>query len=571
MKSKLLIISLFLLGLSSFSQGNLPVPIDAIVNKSFSQKSNVQEVQNLPYPIIFIHGLNSNDKTWDIMSDFLTNTYGLTSGGYIDVCLNYDGDNSKANTSIYPASGADIAFYTNINPIRVGDFYFVNFDINNLGELYPFDNSHVDILSNEAAIAKQGVALKYIIQMILQKTGKSKVILMGHSMGGLASREYLQNSSDWQSDGNHHIAKLVTTGTPHGGYEGLVFNIPNNAPIDYQSEAYRDLRHDFNWSVSKGVFLYGGIESSSNMTNNLLYPFYNLDVNCNGTINENVIGLNQRILPVNTVDFSYIIGLCTRCYASDTGDGVVREYNANLSNFYTFPSPKNEFYYYGSSNIQIHTDLPKQTYENMQGLDEPNEYNLAYSIELNKKYMGFTTVQPIGGYNYDYDDYTFNLTSASRINVAISNITLPLKAKLVDINGNSSVDINSIGTNITFSADLPAGKYFLVIFGAPTATSYLYPYTFQLTPSALSVNDLALSKSFMVFPNPTTSKVFFDNLNYNFQNVSVINSLGQEVSKIKFTTFLNNQEIDLSGLSAGVYVLKFSNDEMTKTTKIVKQ
>jgi len=36
-------------------------------------------------------------------------------------------------------------------------------------------------------------------------------------MGGLASREYIQNTSNWQSDNVHHVAKLLTVGTPHGG------------------------------------------------------------------------------------------------------------------------------------------------------------------------------------------------------------------------------------------------------------------------------------------------------------------------------------------------------------------
>ena len=51
-------------------------------------------------------------------------------------------------------------------------------------------------------------------------TNKDKVILFGHSMGGLCAREYLQNSSNWQTDGSHHVAKLITRGTPHGGFAG---------------------------------------------------------------------------------------------------------------------------------------------------------------------------------------------------------------------------------------------------------------------------------------------------------------------------------------------------------------
>lgn len=100
--------------------------------------------------------------------------------------------------------------------------------------------------------------------------------------------------------------------------------------------------------------------------------------------------------------------------------------------------------------------------------------------------------------------------------------------------------------------------------------TYLLDINLSRTAS-LGLAENELGKTLNIYPNPTTSKVFFDNSNYNFGNVSVVNSLGQEVSKVKFNSFSNNQEIDLSGLVAGVYVLKFTNDQTSKTTKIVKK
>jgi triacylglycerol esterase/lipase EstA (alpha/beta hydrolase family) len=531
----------------------------------------------LPYPIIFIHGLNSNSKVWvDLGTQLINND--LKYGGRIDFCLNDDGNNQTSNKLIYPAAGADIAYYTDyITGLSVADFYLLNFDVNNIGEPFPSDDGSPfnDVLSNEAAIAKQGVALKIAIQMVLLKTGKDKVVLMGHSMGGLAAREYLQNPINWQSDGNHHVAKLVTTGTPHGGFTGLGLS----PTINFRSEAFRDLKKSYLISGDYSVYLSGGFENYSVMNNNLLYNFYNVDVNCNGIDADNtyVVGLNNKQWKTN-LDYAYIVGVCTNCeqlQGTIEGDGIVRSENANLSNFTTqLPIPKNEFIYTAaaSSLIGLHSDLPKAISVNMKGLDEPNEYNLAYGIELGKTYKGFTTVQPIGGYSYDIDDFTFNVVGTSQVNVNVTNISLAnLMANIVDINGNSFGIFNSNGTNsISFSKTLPSGKYYFEIYGTPTTTSYLSPYTFSLT-NTLSTNNFELSTAIKIFPNPTTSKVFFDNSIFNFQNVSVINSLGQEVSKNKFSTFLTYQEVDLSVLSAGVYVLKFSNTEISKTTKIVKQ
>lgn len=550
-----------------------------IKTKNQSNKKTLAGQVESPYPIIFIHGLNSNSKVWvDLGTQLINND--LRYGGRIDFCLNDDGNNQTSNKLIYPTAGADIAYYTDYNTdLSVADFYLLNFDVNNIGELFPSEDGSPfnDVLSNEAAIAKQGVALKIAIQMVMLKTGKDKVILMGHSMGGLASREYLQNQQNWAEPNiNHHIAKLVTTGTPHGGFTGLGLS----PTINFRSEAFRDLKKSYVVSGDDSVYLSGGFENYSVMNNNLLYNFYNVDVNCNGIDADNtyVVGLNNKQWKTN-LDYAYIVGVCTNCeqlQGTIEGDGIVRSENANLSNFTTqLPIPKNEFIYTAaaSSLIGLHSDLPKAISVNMQGLDEPNEYNLAYGIEFGKTYKGFTTVQPIGGYSYDIDDFTFNVVGTSQVNVNITNISLAnLLANIVDINGNSYGVFNSNGANsISFSKTLPSGKYYLEIYGIATTTSYLNPYTFQLTNTTLSTNDFELSVPLSVFPNPTTSKVFFDNSNYNFENVSVVNSFGQEVSKIEFTSFLNNQEIDLSGLSAGVYILKFINDEMSKTTKIIKQ
>jgi triacylglycerol esterase/lipase EstA (alpha/beta hydrolase family) len=541
--------------------------------QQLSNKKTFAGQVETPYPIIFIHGLNSNSSVWvDLGTQFISN--GLNYGGEINFCLNYDENNYTSNKLIYPTSGADIAYYTDyIVDLNVGDFYLLNFDIDKFGRFRSNPNFS-DVLSNEAAIAKQGVALKIAIQMVLQKTGKDKVILMGHSMGGLASREYLQNPQNWvEPNTNHHVAKLVTTGTPHGGYTGT--NVESVTEIDGQSEAYRDLRKEYS-NTSNGVFLYGGIENSNTIGTN----FYNNDINCNGNSNDNttITGLNQKGLYSN-LDYSYIVGVCTNCFllqGTIEGDGIVRSVNANLSNFYTLPTPKNEFIYTASANsivIGLHSDLPKAIPVNIQGLDEPNEYNLAYGVEFGKTYKGFMTVQPIGGYSSDIDDFTFNVVGTSQINVNIVDVSLAnLMANIVDINGNSFGVFNSNGTNsISFSKTLTAGKYYLEIYGTPTTTSYLSPYTFTLTNTTLSTDDLELSLPLIVFPNPTTSKVFFDNSNYNFENVSVVNSFGQEVSKFGFSTFSNNQEIDLSKFQSGVYILKFSNHEVNKTIKLIKQ
>lgn len=603
MKTKLLLTILFLGAFYKSNAQNVLPQVKPRSENSFGfsnqllmpngSNKNVLAVQNLPYPIIFIHGLNSECNVWgdaytnDHMStnkiaNFLINK-GLTFGGKIDFCLNDDGNNATSNKNVWTSTNnnipaADIALYTNYNTdISVADFYFLNFNIDNYGRL-PNNTNFSDVLSNEAAIAKQGVALKIAIQMVLLKTGRDKVILMGHSMGGLASREYIQNTSNWQSDGLNHVAKLVTTGTPHGGYTGV--NASALTGIDEKSEAYRDLKKTYAISASNGVYLYGGYENYSTINNNLLYDFYNIDVNCNGVNADNtyVTGLNNKTW-LSSLDYSYIVGVCTNCsllQGTVEGDGIVRSENANLSNFTTqLPAPKNEFIYTADAidfYIGLHSDLPKAIPVSMQGLDEPNETNVAYGVIYSNTYKGFVTVQPVGGYTYDYDDYKFSVNSNSQVNVLINNtLSYPIYARILN---SSNVQVGQVltvnsGSN-TLTQNLSVGLYYLEIYATPTSTSYLYPYTFSLS-TTLSNPDFTSVNSLKIYPNPTTSKVIFDNSSSNFKEVAIYNYLGQEVSKTGFTSISNNQEVEMSGLSAGVYILKFSNNETSQSVKVVKQ
>ena len=96
-------------------------------------------------------------------------------------------------------------------------------------------------------------------------------------------------------------------------------------------------------------------------------------------------------------------------------------------------------------------------------------------------------------------------------------------------------------------------------------------YVFDITQNTLSIDNNVLVNSIKIFPNPTNSKVFFDNSNSNFKEVAIYNYLGQEVTKTSFTTSIQDQEIDMSNLATGVYVLKFSDGANSKSVKVIKQ
>jgi len=84
----------------------------------------------------------------------------------------------------------------------------------------------------------------------------------------------------------------------------------------------------------------------------------------------------------------------------------------------------------------------------------------------------------------------------------------------------------------------------------------------------LEVPQLELSEKITVYPNPTTSSIFFQTTNNLFnEKVSILNVSGQLISQKQITA---DNALDLSELSTGVYLIQFTNKNI-KSFKIIKR
>jgi pimeloyl-ACP methyl ester carboxylesterase len=532
--------------------------IETAKNNVFYLPSSLLSITNnkifsrhIPYPIIFVHGLNSNDQTWISLLTWL-DLYGWSFGGRMDFCLNYDGNLS---TSLLTN---DIHDFTMLSNLNVGDYYTVNFDVNTNGTLY---NNIYE--SNQAAIVKQGKALQAAIKHVLDKTGSDKVILVGHSMGGLASREYLQNPSNWQTDGKHHVAKLLTLGTPHGGSDqwtlaGLLTG------IDGYSEAVRDLRWQYSNGYS-GVYLFGGSENNISSIG-----FNNIDVNCNGLIGDNIIGLNQKNLPIDLV-YTCIIGT-----GGLTGDGLVAASSANLNNYYNVSADT-------FLVDAIHTNLPKEIEVNINGLDEPTNFQQAYRIGLDTLYYGLITNQSqANNYTDDYDNYFVNVATKSSVNINVANIPVSqLSVEIYDQTYKSifvkySKSLSQIDTTVT----LLQGKYYLVVQATPDIHSWWFPYSIKLhsTPITYVENSIMqtperfrLNQNFPNPFNPSTS-ISFHIPSRSFVSMKVFDILGREVANLiseELPPGDHSIQWNASGFSSGTYFYRLQSGSYSETKKLI--
>jgi len=440
---------------------------------TFGINSPIVNYQKYTYPILFVHGWTGNDETWDDFNNEAIEYYGWSYGGRLDYCLNPDGDQSTSD-----------GFYLDLvdeTSLSVGDFYRVNFDISADGQLYVGNDGIAfnDDYSNQSAIVKQGWAVSDAVQRVLEITEAEKVILVGHSMGGLASREYLQNPENWQSDGQHHIAKLLTVGTPNGGSNAGFGNIGGLIGYDEFSEAVRDLR----WKniIYDGDYLDGGTEDNFSV-------YYNNDIDCNGFVGDLITGLNEKISPED-VEYACVVGVIP----STSGDGVVSAARADLNNYLLAQPPLSPPHADRFDVTTSHLSIHKENHSILvRGLDEPDFYDLAYPVPLNSLNYGFSTEQapnhliPPPDNIIDWDDFIIEVPENGLLEVKIWNIPVhDFALFLLDANYNILEEVQAAGeSNIEFSTQLTPGQYFVETGSIPTSNSWRFPYayTIEFTP-----------------------------------------------------------------------------------------
>lgn len=533
---------------------------DTLIERSPNQNKSAQRTAlniQLPYPVLFVHGLNSSSETWSSFKNYLTST-GLSDGGTMNYCLNSDND-------LYYSNLTDITDFN--SPISAGDLYFINFNVDADGTAYGSSHNTTS-QSNLAAIVKQGRAIKSAIAHILQVTNKNKVVIVAHSMGGLATREYLQNPNLWQADNQHHIAKLFTLGTPHGGSNTSGTFLGSLFFPDESSDAVRDLRTTYFYSGDPGVYLFGGIESDDVMNDQLLSTFYNVDVNCNGQIYDNITGLNQKTISTN-LDFTCIVG----DYWADAlgGDLIVSTTSAQIKNYYPLSSET-------FTTNTMHTGLPALNMENILGMDEPDVMNLSYGISTNTLYRGNCTNQAFDApFIEDKDYFSFNVPAPGLVSVYINN--MPAGAYTVQLENTNQTLFQQSITNVTYttaSYSLQPGTYYVLIQTLPSDNSWQQGYDFSInyTPSIVTkISEYAnINTDVSLYPNPVKDALHLDVMNDQMtpMQISIMSSLGSIIETREYTHKSIAETFDVSSLPADMYVVMIKTADKVIYKKFIK-
>lgn len=154
------------------------------------------------YPVLFIHGHSSNKDTAPeyALYGFDKLQHALEIDGYINV------GNVKPGQEIQLIEKGQ--WGKSGHPVSVKGTYYYNY--------YP-DNGIVTLIPQKSEnIETYALRLNEVIKDVKYLTGKNKVIIIAHSMGGLVARSYIDIF------GQNSIDKLIMIATPNHGVGGKV-------------------------------------------------------------------------------------------------------------------------------------------------------------------------------------------------------------------------------------------------------------------------------------------------------------------------------------------------------------
>jgi len=189
----------------------------------------------------------------------------------------------------------------------------------------------------------------------------------------------------------------------------------------------------------------------------------------------------------------------------------------------------------------------------------------AAAISLNTDVNG--TISP----RNDIDHYKFTINSAGTITVWLT--TLPANYNLAVLNSSGvqiGISQNNGTQNESITLSVGAGTYYAKVFPKGTANNATSCYTLKV--QTITASDAIVNNTFTVnlFPNPANNilKVWIDGAEQKAV-IRVYDIMGKLVMQQAATNQLT--QLNVSKLSAGIYLLNVNNGKETRAAKFVKE
>ncbi len=196
----------------------------------------------------------------------------------------------------------------------------------------------------------------------------------------------------------------------------------------------------------------------------------------------------------------------------------------------------------------------------------------AATIPFNTDVYGL--ISPSG----DNDYYKFIISTGGTITVSLTNLPADYDLRLYRNNSQVGISQNDGTASETINYTATANTYYARVYGYNNANNASQCYTLRVSLGTASVNDNVLVNSqsgkavLALFPNPAKQRLSIYVAGYDKQKVfEIYNISGQRVLLLKESE--NNTTLDVSKLTAGLYLVKVSGTDGTviSQAKFVKE
>jgi len=232
---------------------------------SYIDKKTLEETTDKA--VILVHGLRSGASTWDLLAPKLSKQMGIENNKYVEIAVDInikkDSECQDAKLQDKKIKCNELSHIVKQEPFRkvsgqanetifgldkenfevtsikwklntekdskATGYTFSKFDKYSKQRVFAINFSNNDQLTFDA----QGYQLGKIIENIKKLTGVGKFDIIGHSMGGLAARAYIQNEN------TENIGQYISVDTPHfGAGRGLYIGLAGrNAAVNLYADS----------------------------------------------------------------------------------------------------------------------------------------------------------------------------------------------------------------------------------------------------------------------------------------------------------------------------------------------
>ena len=116
------------------------------------------------------------------------------------------------------------------------------------------DGKIISLPSKQESISTYAKRLENLVDLVQYRTGRDKVNIVAHSMGGLVAREYVKNYG-----GSSSVNKLIMIGTPNHGIYGDIDAFCSVTGANFEC-AQMEGESDFISSLNSGDETYGDVK-----------------------------------------------------------------------------------------------------------------------------------------------------------------------------------------------------------------------------------------------------------------------------------------------------------------------